>query len=178
MATAQSLADTTAMHLSMSLTLICSPSSRYTQLPPKEAALALAVTVSSRRIFPASRSSTISSMVITLVTLAGKPLLWASFSYSTSPVSFSISMAEGAVMSISPSLSGADAIAPVGSRQAMAMIKDNIRFMLASPSFLTGTYEDKTGHMPWFTQLCIIRQSKNEWMDRDEFQTAGKIKTF
>ena len=84
------------MHLSMSLTLICSPASRYTQLPPKEAARSLAVTVSSRLSFPLSMSSTMSSMVITLVTLAGKRRSRAFFSYITVPVSFSISSAEGA----------------------------------------------------------------------------------
>ena len=80
MATAQSLAETTAMHLSISLTLICSPASRYTQLPPKEAARSLAVTVSLSRALPLSMSSTISSMVITLVTLAGKSRSWLFFS--------------------------------------------------------------------------------------------------
>ena len=95
-ATAQSFAETTAMHLSISATLICSPCARYTQLPPKLAARVLAVTVSASDMRPESTSSAMSSIVITFVTLAGKPRSCAFFSYSTSPVTFSISTADGA----------------------------------------------------------------------------------
>ena len=71
MAQAQSLAEDTAMDLSISATLICSPTFRYTWLPPLAAAASEAVTMSSHRIFPPSIASMISSMVMTLVTLAG-----------------------------------------------------------------------------------------------------------
>ena len=79
-ATAQSFAETTAMHLSISLTLICSPASRYTQLPPKDAARSLAMTVSSSLSLPASISSTMSSIVMIFVMLAGNPGSCAFFS--------------------------------------------------------------------------------------------------
>ena len=71
MATAQSLAETTAMHLSMSETVMRSPSSSHTWLPPMEAASAEAVTSSESVISPPSTASAMSSMVITLVTEAG-----------------------------------------------------------------------------------------------------------
>ena len=111
-ATAQSFADTTEMHLSISWTLIFSPSSRKTQLPPKEAALSDAITVSSSEISPFSIASTMSSMVITFVTLAGAMRSCAFFSYITSPLCFSIKTAEGALMSIASSRSVSGAAAP------------------------------------------------------------------
>ena len=104
-ATAQSFAETTQMHFSISLTLIFSPCSRYTQLPPKDAARSEAMTVSSRLISPRSIASTISSIVMTFVTLAGGSLSCEFFSYMTSPVTFSVSIADGAEISISLSVS-------------------------------------------------------------------------
>ena len=94
-ATAQSLAETTATHFSISATVSTSPSSSQIWLPPMEAAWAEAVTGSSREMRPWSTASHTSSMVITLVTLAGSRTAWASFSSSTAP-SRVISTAEGA----------------------------------------------------------------------------------
>ncbi len=80
MATAQSLAETTAMHLSISETVICSPSSSQIWLPPMEAALELAVTIVSSVMSPLSTASAMSSIVMTLVTEAGEPRSFAFFS--------------------------------------------------------------------------------------------------
>ena len=80
MAQAQSLAELTAMDLSISLTVMVSPTFRYTWLPPLAAAASEVVTVSSMEILPLSMASMISSMVITLVTLAGAKRAWAFFS--------------------------------------------------------------------------------------------------
>ena len=162
MAMAQSFAETTAMHLSISSTLICSPSSRYTQLPPKDAARALAVTVSSSFSLPLSMSSTMSSIVITFVTLAGNMRSCAFFSYSTSPVYFSISIADGAEMLMSPSRSGS-ALAAGQSRTAKSRKKQMNLFMAASDSsadMFIKNYEDRLRRIRRFTKLCIIRQSE------------------
>ena len=71
-ATAQSLAEATAMHLIISSTVRLSPSSSQIWLPPMEAAALLAVTLSSIEIVPASTASAISSSVMIFVTLAGE----------------------------------------------------------------------------------------------------------
>ena len=70
-ATAQSLAEAMAMHLSSSSTVRVSPSLSQTWLPPMEAAWAEAVTVSVRASSPRSMASQAKRRVITLVTLAG-----------------------------------------------------------------------------------------------------------
>ena len=148
-ATAQSFAETTAIHLSISLTLMRSPSSRYTQLPPKDAARALAVTVSSRLIFPLSMASTMRSMVMTFVTLAGNRRLCASFSYRSVPVSFSISTAEGADMVMSPSRSGSSAKAGAEpSNIAKHSKKTKVLFMSSSHFALTQAYALSRAAMP------------------------------
>ena len=70
-ATAQSLAETTAMHFIISATLICSPCSSHIWLPPMLSARAEAVTVSSSDSSPESTASAASSSVMTFVTDAG-----------------------------------------------------------------------------------------------------------
>ena len=72
------------------------------------AALALAITVSSKLISPASIASAIRRIVITFVTLAGSSFLSASFSYSTEPVSRSIRIAEGAGITSSEASAGTE----------------------------------------------------------------------
>ena len=180
MATAQSLAETTAMHLSISRTVICSPSSRYTQLPPKEAALALAVTTSSRLSLPLSMSSMISSIVITLVTLAGNRRSCAFFSYSTVPVSFSISSADGA--ETLSALSVRDTVgmrSPDSARPGARLTNNSIhaiqRFILASrfvPQFATA-YAPRPSRMQRLTELCIFRQIKMDIRDRAPDENPG-----
>ena len=90
------------------------------------------MTVSSRESVPASISSAISSSVITFVTLAGRQRVCASFSYSTSPVAFSISTAHGAdTLGITPGVAGAaQAAAPGRARSTAAVrIKQKIRLI-------------------------------------------------
>ena len=65
------MADTTATHFMSSATLISSPCSSQTWLPPIPAAREEAVTVSSRESAPSSTASAASSRVITFVTEAG-----------------------------------------------------------------------------------------------------------
>ena len=72
MATAQSLAELTAMHLIISSTVICSPSLSQIWLPPMVHALALAVTTVSVESRPLSSCSKMSSSVMIFVTLAGE----------------------------------------------------------------------------------------------------------
>ena len=95
-ATAQSLADTTAMHFIISRTLIRSPSARYTQLPRKDAARALCGDGVVResvppRYPPLSAAASSPSSRSPEGSACAPP-----FSYSTSPVAFSISTAHGA----------------------------------------------------------------------------------
>ena len=72
MATAQSLAELTAMHLIISSTVICSPSLSQIWLPPMAHALVLAVTTASVESRPLSSCSKMSSSVMIFVTLAGE----------------------------------------------------------------------------------------------------------
>ena len=131
MATAQSLAETTAMHLSMSRTLMRSPASRYTQLPPNEAARSLAVTVSSGVKTPLSMASIMSSSVMIFVTLAGKPGSSAFFSNSTVPVSFSIRIADGAAMVSAGASASAEADRGIISRDT---VRARHRIFFMAPS--------------------------------------------
>ena len=79
-ATAQSFALTTATHLSISDTLMRSPSSSHIWLPPMDAAAGEAETMSFGSIPPPSMASMIRSMVIIFVTLAGEQCSCAPFS--------------------------------------------------------------------------------------------------
>ena len=106
-ATAQSLAETTATHLMMSETLICSPCSSQIWLPPMLSARAEAVTVSSGESAPESMASAASRSVMIFVTDAGARRALSSLAYSTVPVTFSISTALGAFTS-----TAADAAVP------------------------------------------------------------------
>ena len=121
------------MHLSISRTLMRSPASRYTQLPPKEAARALATTVSSGLSAPFSMASMISSIVMILVTLAGKPGSSAFFSYSTSPVSFSIRITDGAAIDSAGFSAAAAWAGQRGSASRLtASTKQTVRFIAPS----------------------------------------------
>ena len=118
MATAQSLAELTAMHLSISSTLICSPSLSQIWLPPMELAWALAVTMSLVSSWPLSSCSMMSSSVMIFVTLAGDRCSSAFFSYNTVPVERSIRIADGADIFSSSSVGCSSAIAGVSSSSA------------------------------------------------------------
>ena len=76
-------------------------------------------------------ASMMSSMVMILVTLAGKPGSSAFFSYSTSPVSFSIRIADGAAM-FSTGASAAAAWAQGSADRHRARIKLTVRFIASS----------------------------------------------
>ena len=121
MATAQSLAELTAMHLSISSTLICSPSLSQIWLPPMELAWALAVTMSLVSSWPLSSCSMMSSSVMIFVTLAGDRFSSAFFSYNTVPVERSIRIADGADIfsssSVGCAIAGVSSSSAASSRQ-------------------------------------------------------------
>ena len=76
-------------------------------------------------------ASMMSSMVMILVTLAGKPGSSAFFSYSTSPVSFSIRIADGAAMD-NTGASAAEARGQGSASRLRARIKLTVRFIAPS----------------------------------------------
>ncbi|MNV95936.1 hypothetical protein D3C71_1908840 [compost metagenome] len=79
-ATEASLPEAIAMPLSISSTVISSPGSRKICEPPMDAAYSLVRTLSVNCSFPSSSASTVSSIVIIFVMLAGGSLSWLFFS--------------------------------------------------------------------------------------------------
>ena len=103
-ATAASFALAIAILFKSSFTLNWLPASKNTWLPPIDAALLLIFTFSSKLIFPDSRASIISNIVITLVIDAGCSFSSAFVSFNTLPVDASIKMLDLALSSRSSAL--------------------------------------------------------------------------